>query len=152
MATSNTIDHSTLSHLVDAGAVRAAHAVGQAGGWAVVVKCGTKESALAATKSKQVRLFKKLDKLVEYLMGLGISHFDVDTGNYDPGSLKTYTRPDRSAALKQAHEAAAYDTWFRSKVQESLDDPRPAISHEQVKAEWEAERAELLARAGKGRA
>ncbi|WP_292259179.1 hypothetical protein [Brevundimonas sp.] len=29
-------------------------------------------------------------------------------------------------------EAEAYDVWFRAKVQESLDDPRPPIPHDEV--------------------
>lgn len=37
-----------------------------------------------------------------------------------------------------AEEADAYDRWFRAKVQESLDDPRPNIPHDQVMAEMEA--------------
>jgi hypothetical protein len=32
-------------------------------------------------------------------------------------------------------EAEAYDRWFRAKVQESLDDPRPNIPHDVVMAE-----------------
>ncbi len=32
-------------------------------------------------------------------------------------------------------EAEAYDRWFRAKVQESLDDPRPTTPHDQVMAE-----------------
>ncbi len=32
-------------------------------------------------------------------------------------------------------EADSYDTWFRAKVQESLDDPRPSIPHDQVMAQ-----------------
>lgn len=31
-----------------------------------------------------------------------------------------------------------YDQWFRAKVQEALDDPRPSIPHEQVMAEVRA--------------
>lgn len=31
-------------------------------------------------------------------------------------------------------EAEAYDHWFRAKVQKSLDDHRPAASHEEVMA------------------
>ena len=31
-----------------------------------------------------------------------------------------------------AEEAEAYDHWFRAKVQASLDDQRPAASHEDV--------------------
>lgn len=29
----------------------------------------------------------------------------------------------------------SYDAWFRAKVQEALDDPRPGVPHEQVMAE-----------------
>lgn len=29
-------------------------------------------------------------------------------------------------------QAASYDLWFRAKVQASLDDPRPAIPHDEV--------------------
>lgn len=32
----------------------------------------------------------------------------------------------------------AYDAWFRAKVQEALDDPRPAIPHAQVMQEAQA--------------
>ncbi len=32
----------------------------------------------------------------------------------------------------------AYDTWFRAKVQEALDDPRPAVPHAQVMQEAQA--------------
>jgi hypothetical protein len=35
-------------------------------------------------------------------------------------------------------EAEAYDLWFRAKVREALDDPRPGIPHEQVMAEMQA--------------
>lgn len=35
-------------------------------------------------------------------------------------------------------EAEAYDRWFHAKVQESLDDPRPNIPHDQVMADMES--------------
>jgi hypothetical protein len=31
-------------------------------------------------------------------------------------------------------QAASYDRWFRSKVQEALDDPRPSIPHDEAMA------------------
>ena len=37
-----------------------------------------------------------------------------------------------------AEEAAVYDLWFRAKVQESLDDPRPSIPHDEVMAQMRA--------------
>jgi hypothetical protein len=39
-----------------------------------------------------------------------------------------------------------YDKWFRAKVQQSLDDPRPTIPHEQVMAEMESIIAKAEAR------
>ncbi|MDD2766013.1 MAG: hypothetical protein PHE83_18780 [Opitutaceae bacterium] len=43
-------------------------------------------------------------------------------------------------------QAADYDRWFRAKVQESIDDPRPSIPHDQVMAEMEAIIAEAEAK------
>lgn len=147
-----TIDHTTLSRLAEAGAVRSAHIIGQSGGWGVLVKYGMTERALATQRSHQVRVFRKFETLVSYLKGVGIARFEVDAVNYDPASLKSSrSRPDRAEAMKNAHEAAAYDKWFRAQVQEALDDPRPGIPHEQVQAEWAIERAELLKRAGQAR-
>jgi len=44
-------------------------------------------------------------------------------------------------------EAEAYDVWFRKKVQDALDDPRPPIPHDEAVARLDA----VLAR-HKGRA
>ena len=56
---------------------------------------------------------------------------DVDTMSFDLDTRKI-AQPDCSAALKRAHEAAAYDAWFREQVQASLNDPRPSIPHAEV--------------------
>ena len=63
--------------------------------------------------------------------------------SYDPKHARR-ARPDRAAALKRAHAAAAYDKWFRSHVLAALDDPRPSILHEEVSARWAKKRVELL--------
>ena len=131
--TTETIDHTTLHRLVEAGAVRAAHVVGTPGGWALTVKFGLNERPLAAQRSRQIRLFKKLETLVSYLKAVGIAQFEVDASNFSPESQNHNTRPDRSAALKRAHEAVAYDTWFREQVQASIDDPRPAVSDKEAR-------------------
>jgi DNA-damage-inducible protein J len=41
-----------------------------------------------------------------------------------------------------------YDAWFRAKVQEALDDPRPAIAAEAVDAHFAARRAAARRAAG----
>ncbi len=43
-----------------------------------------------------------------------------------------------------------YDAWFRAKVQEALDDPRPLIPGEEVEAYFAKKRAELRARIAAG--
>ena len=43
-------------------------------------------------------------------------------------------------------QADSYDRWFRAKVQEALDDPRPGIPHDEVMARMDAKIAELTAR------
>lgn len=134
-----TIDHTTLSRLAEAGAVRSAHIVGQNGGWGILVKYGMTERALAAQRSHQVRIFRKLETLVSYLKGVGIARFDVDAANYDPVSLKgARSRPDRSEAMKSAHQAAAYDKWLKAEIQEAIDDTSPTIPHAQVMADIQA--------------
>lgn len=126
-----TIDHATLARLAEAGAVRSAHIIGQSGGWGVLVKYGMTERALAAQRSHQVRIFRKFETLVSYLKGVGIARFDVDAVNYDSVSL-TRSRPDRAEAMKDAHEAAAYNKWLKAEVQEAIDDPSPNIPHNEV--------------------
>ena len=130
--TTETIDHTTLSKLAEAGVVRSAHVVGQAGGWGVLVKYGMTERALAAQRSHQVRIFRKLETLVEYLKGVGIPRFDVDAVNYDSEGGDTYKRPDRAEAMKKAHEAAAYDKWLKAEIQEAIDDTSPTIPHDEA--------------------
>ena len=130
--TTETIDHTTLSKLADAGVVRSAHVVGQEGGWGILVKYGMTERALAAQRTHQVRIFRKLETLVAYLKGVGIPRFDVDAVNYDAGSATTRKRPDRAAAMKDAHEAAAYTKWLKAEVQEAIDDPSPSIPHDEA--------------------
>lgn len=148
-----TIDHTTLTRLVEAEAVRAAHVIGQPGGWSIVVKYGMTELPLAATRSREVRIFKKLETLVGYLKDLGVNRFDVNASDYDPEGGKTVARPDTSAALKRAHEAAAHDKWFREQVADAIaeaDAPGAEwVPHEVVKADMAKQRAALQKRIAK---
>jgi hypothetical protein len=146
MASTEIIDHSALVRLVENGSVSGTIIVAKPGGWSVEIRQGSRKCALTAQRSGQVRLFKRLETLVTYLQGLGISQFNVDASGYDPLQLKTYARPDRSEALKQAHEAAAYEEWFKRQVQISIDDPRPSISDEDARRIFAAKRDALRQR------
>lgn len=142
--TADTIDQKTLSQLVEAGAVSAAHVVGRGNGWTVAAKCGVAELFLSA-KRGDIRVFRKFETLVGFLREIGINQFDVDATAFDREAA-AWARPDRSAALKEAHAARAYDNWFREQVQESLDDPRPNVSQAKANDEMRAKKAALRRR------
>jgi len=129
-----TIDHITLSHLADAGAVRAAQVIGQDDGWSIMIKYGLHELPLAARQSKQIRSFKKFETVVNYLRKIGIVNYQVDATNYDP-SIKSHSRPDRSEAMKAAHAAIAHEKWQAQRVKATLDDEREPLSQEDAFAE-----------------
>ncbi len=78
----DTITHPTLVQLLAAGSVRVVIAVGQPGGWSLLVRYGLAERALAAQRSKQVRVFRKLDTLQAYLEEIGVRRFEVDAANF----------------------------------------------------------------------
>jgi hypothetical protein len=141
--TTNTIDHVTLSRLVEANAVNGANIIGQPGGWGVVIKYGMTERALAA-KRGSVRIFRKFETLVGYLKGIGVAKYQVDATGFDPVALKLTRRNEGAGErMRAAHDAAAYDKWFREQVQASLDDPRPSIPDATVKKHFAAKRKAL---------
>lgn len=49
-------------------------------------------------------------------------------------------------------DAAAHDAWFRTKVQEALDDPRPGVDHEQVEARFAKRRTAAVHKLNQGHA
>ena len=137
-STAETIDHTTLARLVEAGAVRGADVIGHGGGWGIVIKYGRTQRALA-TRRGDVRTFRKFETLVSYLKELGISQYSVNATDFDPQALKTSrVRPDASERMRSAFEAKAHTDWVREKVAESLADPRPNIPHRQVMDEVQA--------------
>ncbi len=62
--------------------------------------------------------------------------------------LLTRTAREGAIPIELMVDEAAYDSWFRAKVQEALDDPRPDIPHEDVEAEFAARRAATLRKLG----
>lgn len=59
--------------------------------------------------------------------------------------LLTRTANEGAVPFTPVHDAA-YDAWFRAKVQEALDDPRPPISHEEAKRRMAKRRAATMAK------
>jgi hypothetical protein len=148
------VDHATLAQLAEAGALRGARAIGQPGGWALFVNFGSGERPLAAQRNRQVRVFKRMETLISYLKGVGISRFDVDSEGFVLQTAASHARPDRAQALRNAHRASAHDAWFRAQVQLALDEADAPeaewISNEAVSADWAKEREALVERIAGG--
>jgi len=144
-----TIDHGTLRRLVDAGARVGAEVIGATGGWGVVINYGRASQTLSATRG-QPRTWRQFETLAGYLKDLGITEVRVNTAEFEPGPTpskqdkRSTTASDR---MKHAHQAAAYDTWFREQVRASIDDPRPSIDDDQARKQFAAKRAALAKRA-----
>jgi hypothetical protein len=126
--------------MVEASAIRGASIIGVPGGWSVMLKLGLTEKPLGSQRGDKPRLWRSLDTCMAYLRkDLHIVRVDLlDGSNHSEVDVNRSTRTDASERMKKAHEAAAYDKWFRAQVQASIDDPRPSIPHDQVMADAQA--------------
>lgn len=150
----HTIDTSMAKRMVEASAIRGASIIGQPGGWSVVLKMGLQERPLGAQRSDTPRTWRSLDRVVAYLKNeLHIARFDLlDATNHSPGEpLAGKSRADASARLRQAHEAAGHNKWFREQVavaiQEADAPDAQWVSAADAKSSWKKKRAELVKRA-----
>lgn len=117
----NTVKIAVLRALVESGSVRSAAIVGLPGGYAVKVRYGSSDRALAA-RTGEVRVFAKIDAAAKTLRALGVVKSELDTSGYSPLSVLSKQRPDRTRALKDAHSASQHDKWFRTQVSAALID------------------------------
>ena len=124
-------------------------------GAAFVVNVQTQRGqAVMVTSRQQPRRFADPRKALKVLRGIGLTECRVDTAQWRPEdrALEKISRPDRSVALKAAHEAvqqdADYDRWFHAKVQASIDGLKDGtnkvLTDAQVKARRKALHARLL--------
>ena len=98
-------------------------------GAAFVVNVQTQRGqAVMVTSRQQPRRFADPRKALQVLRGIGLTDCRIDTTQWRPedSALEKTARPDRSLALKAAHEAAQhdadYDRWFHAKVEQSIVD------------------------------
>ena len=61
--------------------------------------------------------------------------------------LLTRTANEGALPFELLQSTEAHDKWFRAKVQEALDDPRPRIPNDQVKAYFAERRAAAMRKA-----
>ena len=80
------------------------------------------------------------------LRGVGITIGQFDASEWNPSEREPVERSsdNRAQALRKAHKAADYNEWLAAEIQESIDDPRPNISHNDAMAEMNADIAALM--------
>jgi hypothetical protein len=154
MTTSNTIDTAMAKRMSEASAIRGASIIGQPGGWSVVLKFGLQERPLGAQRTDRPRTWRSLDRAVAYVKDeLHIARFDLlDATNHSEGEPVAGSSPVAAAErLRHAHQAAAYDKWFRAQVEQGIkeaDDPNTQwVSNEAVKADSAKRRAAWVKKA-----
>lgn len=100
MKNSSTIKAQLVRELIQAatGQVQAM-AVGAQGGFALHFQIGNVKKVLVNSRG-MIRLFASLDTASDFVHGMGISHFEVDMSQHQPGRLRA-PRPDRAEALRQ---------------------------------------------------
>ena len=81
-------------------------------------------------------------KATAVLEGLGMTVSDAVR------ILLTRTANEGVLPFPLAANAPAHDAWFRREVQDALNDARPAVANEEVKARFAARRAAALQAAG----
>jgi hypothetical protein len=96
------------SGLVEVSAVRAAHVVGQRGGWGVLFRYGMTERALAIQRGN-VRTWANFETLATYLRELGIVRFEVDAAQYDPVALRSSAEQSQAERACEQMKAAHAD-------------------------------------------
>ena len=122
-------------------------------GAAFVINVHTQRGqAVMVTSRQQPRRFADPRKALQVLRGIGLTDCRIDTAQWRPedSALEKKARPDRSLALKAAHESAQhdaiYDRWFHTKVQASLRGLKDGTNKVLTDKQVQARRAALLAR------
>lgn len=145
-----TIDGKTVKNLAGAHALNGAVVFGQPGGFAVLVRYGVNERAVAAQRSRRIRIWRNLNTAATYVREeLGLARFEIDMTDHDPAAVER-KRPDTAERQRQIHEAAEHDEWFRGEVQKALDGIKDgsnaAIPDDEWAARAKAKRADLQRR------
>lgn len=99
---------------------------------------------MAATALVQARIDPAVrDRAAEVLDRMGMTVSDVVR------ILLTRVANEGALPAGLTVDPAAHDAWFRAKVIEALDDPRPAIPHDAVEGHFAKRRAAAMRRVSK---
>ena len=128
-----------------AGGVVGVTLKGQGSGFFIEIATRSGQDAfLVKARSTEPRRFGSPNSALIVLRDLGIAIAQIDATNWNPDQKEvTQNRDSRAQAMRQAHEAAAYNQWLAGEIQVSIDDPRPSIPHDEVMSEMDADIATL---------
>lgn len=124
----------------NAGGVSGVTLKGQGGGFFVQIatRSGT-GAVLSLARSTEPRRFGNPLAALNVLRDVGITVGQFDASEYDPEDKEQTTgNKGRAEAMREAHEAAAYNQWLVAEIQEAIDDPRPSVPHDEVMARMDA--------------
>lgn len=151
------IDTAMAKRMIQANVIGGAAIIGQPGGWLVMLKLGARETPLCAQRTDKPRMWRSLDRCVEYLKKeLQISRFELlDASNHSGvGVAGVTSRADAALRLRNAHEAAGHDKWFREQVGKAIaqaDDANATwVSNDEANTSWATKRAALAKRVKAG--
>ena len=119
----------------------------QGGGFFMEIATRSGQDAiLSKARSTDPRRFGSPSSALVVLRDIGIVVALLDATNWNPDRKEvTQSRESRARAMREAHEAAAYNRLLAGEIQASIDDPRPNLSHDEVMAEMDADIATLPA-------
>ena len=123
-----------------AGGVSAVTLKGQGGAFLVQIDTRSGSVALLSkARSTEPRRFGNPLTALNVLRDIGITVGQFDASEYDPADRERDAgNRGRANAMREAHEAAAYNQWLAGEIQASIDDPRPGLPHDEVMADMDA--------------
>lgn len=129
----------------EAGGVAGVTLKGQGGAFFVQIATRNGSGAvLAKARSSEPRRFGNPAAALNVLRGVGITIGQFDASEWNPAEREPAPGTSgRAEALRKAHQAAAYSEWLAAEIQDSIDDLRPNLSHDEVMAEMDADIAAL---------
>lgn len=125
---------------LDTGGILSVSLVGQGGSFHVTAETRRGDAVLTKARSTVMREFRDVQRATVLLRELGVREFSVDTKNWRPdqSDIGRPTRPDRSAQMKSAHEAADLKRTLDAAIKQA-DDPNTVwLSHDELFDELEA--------------
>lgn len=124
----------------ESGGVAGVTLKGRGGAFFVQIACRNGSGAvLAKARSSEPRRFGNPAAALNVLRDAGITAGEFDASEWNPDERTPAPGTSgRAAALRKAHQAAAWNAWLAAEIQEAIDDPRPSIPHEEVMARMDA--------------